>query len=90
MAHVTLSIPDDVYEYMKRYPEIKWSEIVRRTISSYIEEMKGASSSNEIRSLLSEDTLNRLRRVSSSEGAMHYKKSAKEEWKRTRSLTQTS
>ena len=40
MAHVTLSIPDDIYQDMKRYPEIKWSEIVRRTIVSYLQEMK--------------------------------------------------
>jgi hypothetical protein len=90
MAHVTLSIPDDVYKDMKRYPEIKWSEIVRRTIVAYLDEMRDTSSSNEIRGLLSEDTLNRLRATSSSKAAMYYSKSAKEEWKRARSLTQTS
>ena len=90
MAHVTLSIPDDVYEDMKRYPEIKWTEIVRRTIVSYLDEMKDTSSPNEIRRQLSSETLNKLKTISSNKGAKYYRKSAKEEWKRTRSLTQTS
>jgi hypothetical protein len=90
MAHVTLSIPDDIYEDMKRYPEIKWSEIVRRTIVSYLEEMKETSSPNEIRRQLSSETINRLRAISANKGAKYYRRAAKEEWKRTRSLTQTS
>jgi hypothetical protein len=90
MAHVTLSIPDDIYKEMKRYPEIKWSEVVRRTIVSYLEEMKDTSSSIEIRSLLSESTLNRLKAVNSKKATTLHQKSAKEEWKRVRFLTQTS
>ena len=90
MAHVTLSIPDDVYEDMKRYPEIKWSEIVRQTIVSYLEQMKDVSTSNDVRRQLSESTLNRLKKISSSKGAKFQKRVAKEEWKRTKSLIQTS
>ena len=90
MAHVTLSIPDSVYEDMKRYPEVRWSEIVRQTIVSYLEEMKGTSSSSEVRRLLSEDTLERLRKISSTKMANYHRRSVKEEWKRTKSLTQIS
>ena len=32
MAHITLSVPDEVYKEMKRHPEIKWSEIARESI----------------------------------------------------------
>ena len=32
MAHITLSIPDKLYEIMKKYKEINWSEIARRAI----------------------------------------------------------
>ena len=90
MAHVTLSIPDDIYEDMKRYPEIKWSEIVRRTIVSYLEEMKETSSPNEIRRQLNSETLSKLKAISAIKGAKYYRRAVKEERKRTRSLTQTS
>lgn len=90
MAHVTLSIPDSVYEDMKRYPEVKWSEIVRQTIVSYLQEMrKDTSSANEVRHLMSEDTLRRLRKISSLKSSNLYGNSVKEDWKRTKSLTQT-
>ena len=32
MAHITLSVPDQVYKEMKLHPEIKWSEIARQSI----------------------------------------------------------
>lgn len=90
MAHITLSVPDEVYRRMKHYPEIKWSEIVRKTIVSYLEEMRDTSSSSEVRSLLDESTIDRLRTMSSTKMAARYRKSVREEWKRTKSLTQTS
>lgn len=89
MAHVTLSIPDDVYQEMKRYPEIKWSEIVRQSIMSYFEGMKDTTSSQEIRNLLSENTLSKLSAINPSKARSYYKKSEREEWKRAKSLTRT-
>jgi hypothetical protein len=82
MARVTLSIPDDIYVDMKRFPEIKWSEIVRRTIVSYLEEMKEKSSPNEIRRQLSSETISRLKAISANKGAKYYRRAAKEEWMR--------
>jgi hypothetical protein len=90
MPHVTLSIPEEIYKEMKRYPEIKWSEIIRRSVASYLEEMKASSSSTEIRSMLDENTLNRLRSISSKKADWYFEKSEKAAWKRARSLTQTS
>jgi len=90
MAHVTLSIPDDLYENMKRYPEIRWSEIIRQTISLYLEGMKDTSSSEEIRNSLSQSTLEKLRTLSSKKAGNQFRKSVRQEWKRARSLTPTS
>jgi len=87
MAHMTLSIPDAVYEDMKRFPEIKWSEIVRQTIVKYLEEMKDTSDSSDLRTLLSEDTLNRLKKIGAGKMSRYHTKAAKEEWKRAKSLT---
>ena len=89
MAHFTLSIPDDLFENMKRHPEIKWSEIVRQTITLYLQEIKDVSSSKDISNLLSKNTLESLSAISSKKAAMYNRRSAKEEWKRARSLTRT-
>jgi len=32
MAHITLSIPENLYRLMKRYREVNWSEVARRAI----------------------------------------------------------
>ncbi len=39
MTNITLSIDDEVYNKMKRYSEIKWSEYVRKVIQKRIEEL---------------------------------------------------
>ena len=90
MAHITLSVPDEIYASMKRYPEIKWSEIVRRSIVSYLKEMEGTTPSKELYDSLSERTRDTLRTIGSRKAATYYKRMRNEEWKRTRSLTQTS
>ena len=40
MAHITLSIPDDVYTEMKHHPEIKWSEVARKSISEQAQKLE--------------------------------------------------
>ena len=37
MPNVTLSIPKDLHLKMKTHSEIRWSEVVRKTISDKIE-----------------------------------------------------
>jgi hypothetical protein len=32
MPNITLSVPEDLHELMKRHREIRWSEIARRAI----------------------------------------------------------
>lgn len=40
MPNITLSIPDDLHRKMKRHPEVKWSEVVRRVISERIRDLE--------------------------------------------------
>ena len=40
MPNITLSIPDDVYRKMKKYSEIRWSEVVRKAIIAYLEKLE--------------------------------------------------
>lgn len=37
MPNVTLSIPEELHEKMKRHSEIRWSEVVRKSISNKVE-----------------------------------------------------
>ncbi len=39
MTNITLSIEKEVYDLMKGYSEVKWSEFVRKAIKQRIEEL---------------------------------------------------
>lgn len=40
MPNVTLSIPKELHTKMKKHSEIRWSEVVRKTISKKIEDLE--------------------------------------------------
>ena len=40
MPNVTLSIPEDLHTKMKDHSEIRWSEVVRKSISEKIEDLE--------------------------------------------------
>ncbi len=40
MANLTLSVPDDLYEEMKRHPEIRWSEVARQALARKLEDLR--------------------------------------------------
>jgi len=40
MANITLSIPDELHEKMKKMKEIRWSEIARRAIEQRVEDLE--------------------------------------------------
>lgn len=40
MANITLHIPDDVHDLMKKHREVRWSEVARRAIVDYTEKLK--------------------------------------------------
>jgi hypothetical protein len=39
MVNMTLAIPEDLREMMKRHPEIKWSVVARRALRKYAERL---------------------------------------------------
>ncbi|MHA1143396.1 MAG: hypothetical protein ACTSRW_01535 [Candidatus Helarchaeota archaeon] len=43
MTNMTFSIPDDLYKKMKQHPEIKWSQIARKAIIKYLENLEIAN-----------------------------------------------
>ncbi|WP_048053085.1 hypothetical protein [Pyrococcus horikoshii] len=40
MPNMTISVPDDLYEIMKKHREIKWSEIARRAMWEYARKLE--------------------------------------------------
>lgn len=61
MTNITLSINDEIYNKMKKFSEIKWSDFVRKCIQQRIKEMeiiKGHPNHESIITMLaSEDVL---------------------------------
>lgn len=39
MPNVTLAIPEDLHDKMKSHSEIRWSEVVRKSISEKIDDL---------------------------------------------------
>ncbi|AEH25461.1 hypothetical protein [Pyrococcus yayanosii] len=90
MPNITLSIPEDVYERMKRYKEIKWSEVARRAIVEYLEmleESKLEESSEEFLEEFGKEFLKELESIPDEKAEEYYKKMRGAEWRRLASFT---
>jgi len=40
MPNMTLSIPEEIHEAMKKHKEIRWSEIARNSIVNYVKKLE--------------------------------------------------
>lgn len=87
MAHITLSIPDEIYQEMKNHPEIKWSNIARERIVEKILSLKIVISSRELLNLLNKDIRDSIEKTNQKEAASFYKEIKKGEEKRKKYLT---
>jgi len=70
MAHITLSIPDELYKEMKKHSDIKWSEAARRGIINKLVEIRGVVPGKEIFDSLPESTRDMISKL----------KYSKEDW----------
>ncbi len=86
MPNITLSVPEDIYRKMKRYSEIKWSEVIRKAIAEYLEkleEIETEVSSKELLEELGEDFRNSLKDLDFKKTVEGYEKMGDIEWRRT-------
>ncbi|MDK2915192.1 MAG: hypothetical protein PWQ79_2107 [Thermococcaceae archaeon] len=94
MPTMTLSIPPELYRRMKKHPEIKWSEIARRAIEEYLQELESSKtemSMDEFRNILGKEILKDMESTPDEAYEEYYEKARELEWKRTRgSTTRTS
>ncbi|MCS4542031.1 MAG: hypothetical protein HY929_06905 [Euryarchaeota archaeon] len=89
-THITLSIPKELYEEMKKHKEIKWSEVARKGIKEHLERLKSVTKGSELLKSMPPETRELIKEVSDLEWKRYYKTIKEKEWKRTKSLTQTS
>lgn len=40
MTNMTLAIPEDLHTRMRKHSEIRWSEVIRKTISEKVDELE--------------------------------------------------
>jgi len=55
MTNITLSIDDEVYNKMKKFSEIRWSEFVRKIISKRIEELESINENDGFLTMLASE-----------------------------------
>ncbi|MFQ6052304.1 MAG: hypothetical protein ACE5K4_11530 [Candidatus Hydrothermarchaeota archaeon] len=85
MPNITLAIPEDIYRKMKKYKEIRWSEVVRRAIVEHIKKMEEGGfelTTKEILEDLGEDFRKSLSELSLEKAIEGYEKMRDAEWKR--------
>ncbi len=58
MANITFKVDDDIHKKMKSHPEIKWTEIIRRSIVEYLAKLDEPEviSMEDLRNQLSKET----------------------------------
>jgi hypothetical protein len=88
MVHMTLNIPKDLHDRMKSHPEIKWSEVVRRSISEYLIELADQVDGQELAKLLKNGIRQTIEELSEEEIRDKYGQAVRVEWDRMKSLTQ--
>ncbi len=88
MPNVTLSVPEELYQKMKKRSDIRWSEVARRAIVDQLERLEGPAGfhapSVDLRHLLATAGV-RLEKVSLERAVSQSGKMRRLEWKRASS-----
>lgn len=90
MAHITLSVPQELVLEMKKHPEIKWSEAARAGIRQQLAQVHGLQQGTEWLQRLPEQTRKGLEQVRHLDWRKWHKRVKEKEWKRAKSLMPVS
>ena len=66
MGNITLKIPDKLHEKMRKHGEIRWSEVVRRTIEKRISDLELLEKLTSRSNLTEKDALEISKKVNAS------------------------
>jgi len=86
MPNITLSIPEDVYRRMKKYGEVRWSEVARKAIMEYLRRLEEGGFELTTRELLDElgdDFRESLKKLNFEDSLRGYEKMREAEWRRS-------
>jgi metal-responsive CopG/Arc/MetJ family transcriptional regulator len=88
MVNLTVSIPEELYRKMKKYSEVRWSEVVRKALAEYVGRLevmeRGIISSDKLSEML--DSKLDMSSMSLDKAVEHYEKSRELEWKRSSTI----
>jgi len=86
MVNVTVSIPEDLHSKMKKYSEVKWSEVVRKALIEYIGRLEAKErrvvSSDELSEMLKKSQLD-VASIGLDKAIECYERARELEWKRS-------
>jgi len=89
MVNVTVSIPESLYRKMKKFSEVKWSEVVRKALVDYVMRLevmeRGVMSSDELSDMLKGARLD-VGSISLDKAVEFYEKARELEWKRSSTI----
>ena len=90
MPNITLSLPEELYRKMKKYPEIKWSVVIRKYLEEYIRKLEYVEEARTEEILRNLESLEGELRKISDEAAINFAMGAvRKRWRRN-STTQVS
>ena len=81
-----MSIPEDVYRRMKKYREVRWSEVVRKAIVEYLRRLEEGGfelTTKELLDELGEDFKESLKKLSFEDSLRGYERMREAEWRRS-------
>ena len=82
MPNITLHVPDELYEKMKRHREVRWSEVVRRAIADYIRKLEAEATTEELLEELGGKFAAELSEISVERAVRWYEEARRAEWRR--------
>lgn len=42
IAHITVNLPEELYEKIKKHPEVKWAAVAREAMAKYVKMLEEA------------------------------------------------
>ncbi|MBI5226443.1 hypothetical protein HY994_04375 [Candidatus Micrarchaeota archaeon] len=88
MPAILVSIKNDVWKKMKKYPEIKWTQVMRASVEDRLDQMEGSMSMEQIREWLGPELIREIRKEPRPDPVEMQKKIKESEWRRLQLLTQ--
>lgn len=88
MTNITFSVDDELHKKMKEHPEIKWTEILRQSITNYLRKVEEIDVLliKDFKKRLDPEILMKIEKLSDQDEIMFYKEGKKMEKKRLKQL----